>query len=118
MTRSIRTKRLCLLAIVSATLAVPAMADELAPMALNSFTFVPARITQAIVVDQGGTALGIVAKVDSDASGTPRQVEVLKPGGDTMILAARAASYDPVANRVVADSAMVGAIEKPIAPRS
>jgi hypothetical protein len=111
-------KRVCFLAFLGATLTGSAMADELAPMALNSFTFVPARITQAIVVDQGGTALGIVAKVDSGPTGTPRQVEVLKPGGDTMILAARAASYDPIANRVVADSAMVGAIESPVSPRS
>lgn len=110
-------KRLCFLAILGATLAGPALADELAPMALNSFTFVPARITQAIVVDQGGTALGIVAKVDSDASGTPQQVEVLKPGGETLILAARAASYDPVANRVVADNAMIGAAIIPATPR-
>jgi hypothetical protein len=103
---------------MSATLAVPAWADELAPMALNSFTFVPARISQAIVVDQGGAALGIVAKVDSDATGTPQRIEVLKPGGDTMIVAARAARYDPRATREVTDNTMIGAAETSVTPRS
>jgi hypothetical protein len=111
-------KHLCFLAFLGAAVSAPALAGtDLAPMALNSFTFTPARLSRAIVVNQGGQAVGIVTKVDRGPAGAPLQVEVLKPGGETMILAAGAASYDPVTNRVVADSAVTGALETPAHPR-
>jgi hypothetical protein len=99
-------------------LASPALAagEDFAPMALNSFTFVPKRIATATVVDQNGQALGIVQKVDSDSSGKPSRIEVLMPGGQTMAIASQSASYDPVANQVVTDGATVRTAESALQP--
>ena len=108
------------LACAGVLLASPVLAAEqdFAPMALNSFTFVPKRIATATVVDQNGQALGIVQRVDSDPTGKPSQVEVLMPGGRTMAIASQSVSYDPIANHVVADSAIVRTAQAASRPRS
>ena len=85
-------------------------------MALNSFTFVPKHLATATVVDQNGQAVGIVQKVDSDPTGKPSQVQVLMPGGRTVDIASQSASYDPVTNQVITDSAIVliaGSVPRP-----
>ena len=113
-------KSLRSLVFVGICLVSPALAagEDFAPMALNSFTFVPKRIVTATVVDQNGQALGIVQKVDSDSSGKPSWIEVLMPGGQTMAIASQSASYDPVANQVVTDSVTVRTAEAVSQPRS
>ncbi len=93
-----------LLVIVCVAGADPAVADEFAPMALNSFSIVPHAISRAIVVNQDGTAIGIVQRVEIDSTGKPVRVEILMPGGREAPVPAQAASYDSITNHVIAEN--------------
>lgn len=73
-------------------------------MALNAYSSVPHAISQAIVLDETGTAIGIVQSVNFDRSGTPAGVRVMMPGGREIFVPAQQASYDPLANQVVVEN--------------
>jgi hypothetical protein len=87
---------------VAAGAATPS--QNVSPSALNSFTSVPSGLRKAEVFDEKGKAVGVVQKVDTDASGHPVRIEVLAPGGRQVAVNAAAASYDPQFKRVVTDS--------------
>jgi hypothetical protein len=84
-----------------------AIAQEAAPIALNSFSDTPDGINTAIVIDQHGVTLGIVAKVEMNNAGRPSQVDVLMPGGRRIKVRAASASYDFEAHRVIADTTIL-----------
>ena len=94
------------LAIISVLMGLPvaAVAQDIAPMALNSYSALPDGINTAIVIDQHGTTLGIVSKVETNSTGAPLQVDVLMPGGRQLAVKASAASYDSMAHRVIAET--------------
>ena len=95
--------KLAFAAIGALSLTLPCYAADVAPMALNGYSFVPKQLRTAVVVDQGGRAIGIVEKVEVDGSGSPRSLEVMYPGGREHQIPAAQASYDPVTNLVVTD---------------
>lgn len=78
-------------------------AEAMAPMALNSLSTVPAKITAARVVDPHGAQIGTVARIDADAKGKPLKVNVTLAAGGTVALDASALSYDESANVLVTD---------------
>lgn len=83
-------------------LVTPAAADDIAPMALNSFTNAPPQIASATVFQQDGTTLGNVQGIDR----TPSSIRGMKIGvtGNRIInLPASDVSYDAVNNVVVTD---------------
>jgi hypothetical protein len=86
--------------VLSASLA---KAQDLEPTALTAYADLPDGINTAIVIDQQGRTLGIVAKVELRGDGRPKQVDVLMPGGRHLLIQAPAASYDFEANRVIAN---------------
>ncbi|HEY4274478.1 MAG TPA: hypothetical protein VGM68_03260 [Rhizomicrobium sp.] len=89
--------------LLSLTLLAPlaARADALAPMALNSLSSVPAKITAARVVDPHGVPVGTVARIDADAKGKPLKVNVTLASGGTVAMDASALGYDESANVLV-----------------
>lgn len=92
----------CLL--VAAALATPAAAEDLAPVALNSLTSTPARITAAPVMDLNGAVIGKVRSVATDQDGRPSAISYVA-GNKLAVIAAPAVSYDAQKNIVVADTA-------------
>jgi hypothetical protein len=94
------------LAIIIVLMGLPVAAEtqDIAPMALNSYSALPDGINTAIVIDQQGTTLGIVSKVETNSAGAPLQVDVLMPGGRQWAVKASAASYDSMAHRVIAET--------------
>ena len=79
-----------------------ASAQDLAPMALNSFSTPPAGLASAAVVTPRGQAVGHVEQVTTDAQGKPSALAVASPKGRLTVPAA-SASYDPSRRLVVAD---------------
>lgn len=86
----------------AAALATPAFAD-LAPVALNSLTTTPARLTSASVLDQNGAVIGKVRAVVTDQDGRPSALSYVE-GKRLLVIAAPAVSYDAEKNIVVADT--------------
>lgn len=84
-----------------------AAVQDVAPMALNSYSTVPQGIGTALVIDQKGTTLGIVQKVETSSTGSPTKVDVMMPGGRQLVVDANSASYDAIAHRVIADQGLV-----------
>jgi hypothetical protein len=82
-------------------LTAPAVADEFAPMALNSISAVPAKIAGAKVVDPKGAAVGSLVRVLTDARGKPLKADIALTGGQAITLEASALGYDQNANIVV-----------------
>ncbi len=91
-----------ILAMFLALLAAPADADDIAPMALNSFTSSPPQINTASVFQQDGTILGNVQGVDRDL-GAIAGLKIGVAGNRIISLTADAVSYDAVKNVVVTD---------------
>lgn len=94
-----------------------AAVQDVAPMALNSFSAVPQGIGTAIVIDQKGATLGIVQKIETSSTGSPTKVDVMMPGGRQLVVDATSASYDPLAHRVIADQGVVQTAETVRQPR-
>ena len=81
----------------------PALADDIAPMALNSLPATPANLASAKVENPKGQMIGEVSGLVTDAAGHLSAVKVAEANGTTTIPAA-AASYDAQRNIVVADA--------------
>jgi len=90
--------------LIAIALGSPAAAEDLAPVALNSLTAAPAKITAAPVLDQNGTVIGKVKAVATDQDGKPSAMSYVA-GKNLMVIAAPAVSYDAQRNIVVADTA-------------
>lgn len=85
------------------TAAAPQAEQNLAPIALNSLSSPPDKIATARVVDDSGTTVGAVQKVDLGASGNPIRVEIALLGSDRIVaLDSRQLSYDEANNVVTA----------------
>ena len=82
----------------------PALGEEFAPMVLNAYSSVPHAISQAIVLDETGTAVGIVHNINLDRAGKPVAVCVIIAGGREISVPAHQASYDALANRVIIEN--------------
>jgi hypothetical protein len=80
-----------------------ALAQDLEPVSLNSFSNAPDGIATAIVNDQLGRTIGIVARVELKTDGRLKQVDVLMPGGRHMVIDSTSASYDAETHRVIAN---------------
>jgi hypothetical protein len=94
-------------------LAVPAAADDIAPMALNSFTSPPPRIASATVFQQDGSTLGNVQGIDR-TTGSIGSMRIGVVGNRVISLPASAVSYDAGNNVVVTDeSATRAALRTP-----
>lgn len=85
-------------------LGTPAAAEDFAPVALNSLSATPAKITAVPVLDQNGTVIGKVKAVATDQDGKPSAISYVQ-GRNLMVIAAPAVSYDAQKNIVVADTA-------------
>jgi hypothetical protein len=84
-------------------LGTPAVAEDFAPVALNSFTAAPAKIVTAPVRDLNGNVIGKVRGVATDQDGRPSAISYLN-GQQLLVIAAPAVSYDAQKNIVVADT--------------
>ena len=78
-----------------------ALADDIAPMALNSLGTVPPKIAGAPVEDIHGAVMGRVAKIETDVQGKPLRADVTLNGGRMVFLDAINLSYDQNANILV-----------------
>jgi hypothetical protein len=74
---------------------------QMAPMALNSYTWAPRIIGSANVLDLNGDLIGRVQKLDVDQAGKPQGLEVLLTGSSrTINVVASNVSYDQQQNIV------------------
>lgn len=80
-----------------------ARADALAPIALNSLSSVPAKISAARVLDTHGALVGTVTRIDADGKGKPLKANIALTAGGTAVLEASALGYDETANVLVTD---------------
>jgi hypothetical protein len=94
-------KSLCLLPLGLVFLIRPAAANGFAPMALNSLSTAPAKITAARVMDAQGAIVGSVARIETDPKGKPLKVDVSVTGGRVVAIDASAIGYDDPANVLV-----------------
>lgn len=77
--------------------------QDIAPIALNSLSSPPDKIATARVVDDSGTTVGAVQKVELGANGNPTKVEIALLGSDRIVaLDSRQLSYDEANNVVTA----------------
>jgi hypothetical protein len=76
--------------------------QDLAPMALQSYTTPPANIVSAKVFDQRGNMVGSVKGIATDAAGKPAAISIQPANGEPLrVVAAGDASYDKAHNVVV-----------------
>jgi hypothetical protein len=75
----------------------------LAPMALNSFTTLPAQFSSARVLGQDGLVLGNVHSVERGTDGIPAEIRIGIAGNHEIILRSIEVSYDQGGNVVVTD---------------
>ena len=87
----------------TAQTAQPSGQQSIAPIALNSLSSPPDKIATARVVDESGTTVGAVQKVELGASGNPTKVEIALLGSDRIVaLNSQQLSYDEANNVVTA----------------
>ena len=79
-----------------------ASAEDLDSASLESFTVVPRAAASAVVYTPDGNAIGVVGGINR-RGGHPTNIEVVLPGGRLVRIAASLASYDPIANEIIAD---------------
>jgi hypothetical protein len=92
--------------LIAAALGTPALAEDFAPVALNSLTSAPAKIIAAPVMDQAGAVIGKVRAVATDQNGHPSAISYVTDKR-LAVIAAQAVSYDAQKNIVVADVSKV-----------
>jgi hypothetical protein len=72
-----------------------ALADAMAPVALNSLSAAPGNVASAKVLDQYGHLLGQAERVQTDQDGKPAALAFrAAKDGSTVVIAAAAVSYD------------------------
>jgi hypothetical protein len=91
-----------------------ACAEEMAPVALNSFSATPASATSAQVMDQNGHLLGQVDRIQADQDGKPSALSFrAAPGGNTVVISAAAVSYDGHVLIASNDQPQIAALTQP-----
>lgn len=89
--------------VFAAALAVPALGQEFAPMALNSLSAPPV-IAAAPVLDQSGAVLGTARAIVTDQDGRPAALSYVDSSDRRLrVIAAPAVSYDARNNRLIVD---------------
>jgi hypothetical protein len=90
---------------------------DIAPIALNSLANPPDKIATARVVDDKGTTVGAVQKVEMDQGGKPLRVEIALLGANrVVVLPSSRLSYDQPNNVVTADMDKTQLAQLPPAP--
>ena len=84
-----RTFILCVLFI-----GAPALAEDMAPVALNSLSSTPAGAVSARVLDQNGHVLGRATAIQTDQYGKPAALAFRAANGNTVVIGATAVSFD------------------------
>jgi hypothetical protein len=91
--------------VLTVLLGTPAVAQDLAPVALNSLSATPAAIASAQIFDERGKAIGRFQKMVEDQDGKPAAISfVADTTGRLVIVPASAVSYDEQKNILVADT--------------
>ena len=82
--------------LLSAIILMPTVAqgEDLAPVALNSLSVVPANIASLSVMDQNGQIVGHALRIESDQDGKPAALAFQALDGRTVVISAAATSYD------------------------
>ncbi len=93
-----------------------AAGENLAPMALNSLSRVPAKIIAAKVMDPEGKPIGSVLRIETDPRGKPLKVEIRLTDGRILMVDASALGYDDSANILVAALKLNQPAPKPHTP--
>jgi hypothetical protein len=94
-------------------------ANVLAPMALNSFSNVPDKISTAVVIDSKGSPVGAVRKVEMDAKGKPIRVEIALLGSQQIVaLNSSDLSYDAAKNVLTAGLENSQIVGLPVIPQN
>ena len=93
-------------------LAVPAFAEQLAPVALNSLSTVPP-LNATQVQDQKGHVLGQAERIQADQDGKPSALAFRATNGSIVIIAAPAVSYDGHILTVASDEPQIAALSQP-----
>jgi hypothetical protein len=93
---------------------VPALAcaDDLAPVALNSLSTVPA-LNATQVQDQKGHLLGQAERIQADQDGKPSALAFRATNGQTIVIAAAAVSYDGHVMTASNDQPQIAALTEP-----
>jgi hypothetical protein len=93
-------------------------AASAAPMALNSLSNPPDKIATAGVVDDKGTPVGAVQRVEMDANGKPTKVELALLGTEQIVaLDSSKFSYDEPNNMLTAGLDKSQIVQLPVVPR-
>jgi hypothetical protein len=91
---------------------------RLAPMALNSLSAPPDKIAYAGVVDDKGTLVGAVQRIELDANGKPSKVEFALLGTERIVaLDSSKFGYDESNNVLTAGLDKSQIAQLPVAPR-
>ena len=85
-------------------LGTPALAEDVAPVALNSLSAAPAKIAAAPVLDQNGAVIGKVRAIVTDQDGKPSAMSYVATDNRLRVIGAPAVSYDAQKNQVIADT--------------
>ena len=93
----LRFAAFCGAVVLSPAFLIPSLAyaEEMAPVALNSFSAAPANAASAQVMDQNGHLLGQVERIQADQDGKPAALSFrAAQGGNMIVISAAAVSYD------------------------
>jgi hypothetical protein len=69
-------------------------ADELAPVALNSLSSLPANVASLTVMDQNGHLIGQALRIQTDKKGHPVALTFRANDGSTVVISAAATGFD------------------------
>lgn len=100
---------LCGIFVVVPTLA---LAEDLAPVALNSLSTAPA-LNATQVQDQKGLVLGQAERIQTDLNGKPSALAFRASNGNTVVIGAPAVSYDGRVLTVSNDEPQIAALTQP-----
>jgi len=91
---------------------MPASAEELAPVALNSLSQ-PPTLGSAPVLDQQGHLLGYFGQLVTDQDGKPAGLSIRLQNGKTTVVSAAAVSYDGHTLVTSSDQPQIAALTQP-----
>jgi hypothetical protein len=112
--RGISMSRLGFAALCGLFVLVPtlALAEDLAPVALNSLSTAPS-LNATQVQDQKGRVLGQAERIQTDQNGKPSALAFRTANGNTIVIAASAVSYDGRMMTVADDEPQIVALTQP-----
>ena len=89
-----------------------ALAEDLAPVALNSLTTAP-MLNATQVQDQKGRLLGQAERIQTDQDGKPSALSFRTTNGQTVVIGAAAVSYDGRVLTAGNDQPQIAALTEP-----